>query len=99
MALLLPLSVIGSSVGGFIMGYYYSGSGEQETDETVVQDFKTMKENNPRKKIHDELTGFKKDSLKKISKSVVITSDESVFIDNLRKKITERRANLKPKKE
>lgn len=106
MALLLPI-VIGSSVGGFIMGYYYSGTGEQDSDETFVQDsyetfvqdFKTIKENNPRKEMHDELYEFKKDSLKKINKSVVITSNERLFIDNLRKKILERRDNIKPKKE
>lgn len=81
MAFILPLVVVGSSVSGFVAGYYYNSStgelqlNDKETnplsmitlekDNITIQDLKALKQNSPHKEIHDELTTFDKTKLKK----------------------------------
>jgi hypothetical protein len=126
MAFLIPLTILGSSMSGFMLGYYYNGGfnpdGECSNnlyrsdildDDLFSKNILTFDPNNeyylnihevkdlykvsPFKHIHDEITTFKKESLKKsTSKSESRLSPEQELIEKLRKKISDRRLTIKP---
>lgn len=103
MAFILPLTVLGSSVSGFAVGYYYNFRGIEvkqqvpsiDIDNITVNDLKILKEKNPHKKIHHELVTFDKQKLKPKPKTHTpkLTEDQEMM-EILRKKIINRRDSI-----
>lgn len=138
MAFIIPLTILGSSISGFMAGYYYYNTNDvynnkhidknidklnitstisldndigliknindittNDVNENIdienytISEIHEIKNNGPYKNIHDELITFKKENLKKTEYEIVKT-DEQELMDNLRKKILNRRNNINP---
>jgi hypothetical protein len=96
MAFILPIVAVGSSVGSFLVGYYFNSNNTCSTEhkEITVDELKKLKYESPHKEIYQELVTFDKKTLKKPDVINVKLTQEQELMENLRKKILNRRVSI-----